>query len=384
MFVQSPLLRYVVYFYGLVNLIKKHNLYFITLKNRNLGVQLRPLNSRLGVLNLLLNLAIYLLFQIVISGSNRYDGSSAVTFITKAKPFLGLVFDLIVVRTFSFSTNISMAYYLHNGGRILGLLDTERLRRPYEARARPYFGLVLLCNTIIFFGSNSGSLYILFYRVSMSHFEIAYNTALLYAAASARYFHFFIAHYLMISTLSNLKQINIKLSTGKLVKSQESLLISQFIELAQLNKQIWWLISLQMTVSYVTAVTHTMVLLYISAFIIFRFRLIFYPLMHILYYIYLINYNLKIRHLAGEIIGKWQQSEREERYRLARRRQLQWRHGPLANGWQECSRLIRRQEIELYGSYFTIYLFNMIPMDRAFLLGTALLALNYAVFLYQT
>lgn len=360
---------------------------FSILYSRNLCVQLFPFDSWLGKLNLLLNLILYLGIYIVVFGSPIYNGASAITFFKKEKPFLGLFFEMVVRKTFPLATIVSMFYYIFYGQRIIRLLDSPCLRRPYQGRAQQLFALLLLGNTLLVLSIHTGnirSVLFLAESLGMSQFQVVYNIFFLYVSASAGAFHFVIIHYLMYATYQNLLQMNHRQKAEKLSKSQERVLISQFTELAVLNQQIWQLISFQMLVYYFTTAIQTMVLSYMLIFIFFFLPLAINAATNILYYIYMINYNWKIRRLAREIVSKLQADESKDRSSLATRRQLHRHKIQTEKSFRAESRLIRHLELEQYLEYFTIYIYNMTIMDRAFLFGTALLALNYAVFIYQT
>lgn len=348
--------------------------------SRNLGVQLFPSNTSCGFFHLLQNLSIYLFIQIIIFGSNFYNGAALLPFLKNVKPFFGLFFQVIAWRCFPLSTMVIMIYYILYGRRIICLLDTQCLRHPYADRNGQFFLLAVLGNTILFFTSNLGNIFVLFtqkYR-QWTSFEIAFNIFLLYAHSSLSHFHVFATHYLLYSTYQSLVQSNRKLSAGKCTKYQENILLEQFVQLAVINRKLYSLLSIPMSISYFISVVFSMVISFLLTFPIFKWPLAFYPLMNGLYYLYLVAYTQKVRLLAEEIVHNLQ-ANRKGKLGLERAFP-RLSKGRLAPN----SYAIRCQELELYVDYFRLSIFSLATIDRAFLLGTVLIVLNYAVFIYQT
>lgn len=310
--------------------------------------------------------------HLLVFGRPTYNGGNIIDDLKRESPLFGRFFQMIVWRAQPLSTLALFVYYLLYGNTIIRLLDTDHLARPFQGRALPLCALAILGNTLIFLAINLGNVLSLLSEESLhlSKLEIASNLFLLYAMSSAAHFYLFILHYQLYGTYQNLQSIQWQLSgkpsTGKLRQ-----LLLQFTQVASLKRQLDALISVQLCISYFLAAVNSMVLFYMLAFIIFIWPLIIYPFMVLLYYIHLVTYSEKVFLLSEAIVRKFQADEKGKCVRARRGRPV--------------SRLIRHSELHLYLDYFKLTLFSHFAvLNHSFLLATALLLLNYTVFISQT
>jgi len=95
-----------------------------------------------------------------------------------------------------------------------------------------------------------------------------------------------------------------------------------------------------------------------------------------LYAIYLVHLNQKVRQTFQRICAHFRESQQWQPRKESNNKN--WRP-ILQNYW------LYLHEMDIYGEYFTLRMFYLIPqLDMSVLFTTALVIFNYVVFLYQT
>lgn len=327
---------------------------------------------------MLQNVLLSALFRIAIFNSNLFNGVDRVAHLKAIKPFFGAFFELTVARFYPWGTVFGMFHYIVFGPRILALLDAPLLRGPFERHPRRFFVVTLLVNTSFFFAANTGNIIKI---LNLNPFSLLYHFIALYALSFCVSFHLFVIQYLHYSTVANLRRIKMALYQ-KLSKTEENDLISQFIQLAIYNRKLYWLVALPSLIHYTATTIYSMVLTYSVVFLDFPLRSLSYPIFSSLYFLYIVSCNQANVRLAEEILQQLQRKETETRWFLhwSRRRP----HGLNDALLTVNSTTIRRHEVELYLDYFQMSFINLAIFDRSLLFGTALITLNYLIFIYQT
>lgn len=316
--------------------------------------------------------------MVVFGGDGIFNRVAYFSYLKETKPVFGLFFS-IVNTIYPITTLIIAVYYLLYGRKILQLLDSLPFGASYtEKNCKISISLVILANTIISITSFPRD-YILLYlnESNLSLFQLFYSCFSLYTLATCSYVHMYFFHYLQYTTLQSLSQIHSQLSTHKLPKSTETTLISKFIQIASLHRQVNRLLSLPLMSHYFISTVYSMSLIYVALFLHPMLLSLIFPIINWFHIFHLVSVNQKIVNLAKKIIETLKRIESTQGNPL-RPCLFQWSNN------QVDSRLIRRKEVDLYLSYFCLSFFHLARLDKAFILGTALLAVNYIVFIYQT
>ncbi|KAH9405988.1 hypothetical protein TYRP_014286 [Tyrophagus putrescentiae] len=354
--IESPLLRKIAFLYG------------------NTGVQLHPYSVRAPyfpgcfrlVVNLLINSAI---FVNMLTGE-QFDSERLIAHLDTAKPFFKILYKLFVSGFFPISTAFTMMHYFLYGPAMMACLDSPVLRRPFENRkvARRYFSALLLFNFLMFLAVNTSNINNYFRgQAQASTLRTLYNITMLYLLSSIRYFQTTLLHYCLHGTHLRLLQLNEQLK-GREKADLSGSVLWQFAALAQLNQQLYHLISLQMITFYCLSALNVLIISYIALLIADMYIILVFPLSNIAYILYLIGLNRKVQAQAALIV-------------------CQLKHQCTPSGrrsYSTTSRAIRYRELEIYQRCFQLKAFDLTKLNRKFILATALLILNYTIFIYQT
>lgn len=376
--IESPLLRKIALLYG------------------STGIQLYPYSVRhlrgCGNLtvNLLLNLAI---FHNMITG-REFASERLIERLHSAKPFFMIVYKLFVSRFYPLCTLLTMLHYFLYGPAMMACLDSPSLRPPFEGKAGRYFSALVVANFAMFVAVNTSNISS-YYRgkeeeeeEAFTAYETLYNCILLYFLSSIRYFQTTVLHYCLHGTHRRLLTLHEQLISAQNEKSEQeqevikSALISQFIDLALVNKQIYHLVSLQMITFYCLSSLNVLIISYIALLIANMYIILIFPLANILYILYLIGLNRKVQALAAMMVKELKKSKKG----ASKDVQIKVVHHFLQSpsSVHSPSRAIRYEEIEIYQRCFTLKAFDLTKLNRKFMLATGLLILNYTIFIYQT
>lgn len=364
---QSPLLRKIVFLYG------------------NAGIQLSPYSLRhlRGCGNLTVNLILNIAIFYNMITTQQFASRHLIDQLKNAKPFFNIVFLLFVHGFYPICTLFTMIHYFLYGPVMMACLDSPLLRQPYEGKSRPYFTLLMVLNFVMFLAVNVGNINNYFKDKNEGEFslcETLYNFIMLYLLSLIRYFQTFVLHYCLHGTYHSLLALHEQLiNSNDQENAVKSAVISKFIDLALVNKQIYHLVSLQMIIFYSLSSVNVLIISYIALLIANKYTIFIFPMIKIFYVLYLVGLNRKVQTLAAMIVNELKISKID-----AKKKHIKVHHFQSPSSVNNPNPALRYKEIEIYQRCFQLKAFNLTKLNRKFMFATGLLILNYTIFIYQT